>query len=268
MTNTMTDTTQYTSPYTGRPITEWIDPIRLEDVDGDKVGEIVEVNPDFVVVREGHWLSEDEYYYVPRSQITEGTDSWSLTFDKDDLEKNYTSQYAQPPQDSSWSQDTYRSGRPLEDEGTGDGDRDGRTRLRRYEEQLQAQKTPQQVGEVTINKRVVEDRQTIEVPVMREEVRVERRPFDGSTTYDANGAVTDGNATGEAFQGETIRVPVMEEQVEIRKVARPVEEIEISKVTTQDTRQVDDTIRREEFDVDDPQGRATNATDRATTSTR
>src|SRR5262245_12854533 len=134
----MTNATQYTSPYTGRPITEWIDPIRLEDVDGDKVGEIVEVNPDFVVVKEGHWLAEDEYYYVPRSQITEGTDSWSLTIDKDDLEKRYTDQYAQPPQDSTWSEDTYRSGQPLDRDGT--GDTYGRTRLRRYEEQLQAQK--------------------------------------------------------------------------------------------------------------------------------
>jgi len=256
----MTDTTQYTSPYTGRPVSEWIDPIRLVDIEGDKVGEIVEINPDFVVVKEGHWLADDEYYYVPRNQVTEGSESWSLTMDKDDLEKNYSGQWAQPPQDSAWSQDTYRSGQPIESYGTGD-EQAGRTRLRRYEEQLQAQTTPQQVGEVTVTKRVVEDRQTIEVPVMREEVRIERRPVDSSTTYDANGTVGDPAADGDAFQadGQTIRVPVMEEQVQIQKVARPVEEIEISKVTTQDTRQVDDTVRREEFDVNDPQGRATNA---------
>jgi uncharacterized protein (TIGR02271 family) len=180
--------------------------------------------------------------------------------DKDDLEKNYSGLWAQPPQDSAWSQDTYRSGQPIESYGTGD-EQAGRTRLRRYEEQLQAQTTPQQVGEVTVTKRVVEDRQTIEVPVMREEVRIERRPVDSSTTYDANGTVGDPAAATDAFQaeGQTIRVPVMEEQVQIQKVARPVEEIEISKVTTQDTRQVDDTVRREEFDVNDPQGRATSA---------
>jgi uncharacterized protein (TIGR02271 family) len=250
----MTDTAQSTSPYTGRPVSEWIDPIRLVDVEGDNVGEIVEVNPDFVVVKEGHWLAEDEYYYVPRGQVTEGTDSWSLTVDKDDLEKNYSGQWAQPPQDSAWSQDTYRSGQPIDSYSTGD-EQAGKTRLRRYEEQLQAQTTPQQVGEVTVTKRVVEDHQTIEVPVRREEVRVERRPLDGSATYDANGAVGDQNASAEAFQGDTIRVPVMEEQVQVQKVARPVEEVEISKVTTQDTRQVDDTIRREEFDVNDPTGR-------------
>jgi len=254
----MTDIAQQTSPYTGRPVSEWIDPIRLVDVEGDKVGEIVEINPDFVVVREGHWLADDEYYYVPRSQVTEGSDSWSLTIDKDDLENTYSREWAEPPQQSAWSQDTYRSGQPLESYETGD-EQAGKTRLRRYEEQLQAQTTPQQVGEVTVTKRVVEDRQTIEVPVMREEVRIERRPVDGSTTYDANGTVGDPATTG-AFQpdGQTVRVPVMEEQVVVQKVARPVEEIEISKVTTQDTRQVDDTVRREEFDVNDPTGRTAN----------
>ena len=43
----------------------------------------------------------------------------------------------------------------------------------------------------------------------------------------------------------------MAEDVEIRKVARPVEEIEVTKSATDETRQVDTTVRREEFDVDD-----------------
>jgi stress response protein YsnF len=43
----------------------------------------------------------------------------------------------------------------------------------------------------------------------------------------------------------------MAEEVEVRKVVRPVEEIEVTKSQTQDTRSVEDTVRREEFDVDD-----------------
>jgi len=39
--------------------------------------------------------------------------------------------------------------------------------------------------------------------------------------------------------------------VEVRKVARPVEEIELTKTRTEDTRRVEDTVRREEFDIDD-----------------
>ena len=36
---------QTTSPYTGRPITEWYDyEIELHDADGDEIGNVVEVN--------------------------------------------------------------------------------------------------------------------------------------------------------------------------------------------------------------------------------
>ena len=62
------------------------------------------------------------------------------------------------------------------------------------------------------------------------------------------------SATGvkdDAFSEQTITVPVMEEDVEIRKVARPVEDIEITKTATDETRTVDATVRREEFDIDD-----------------
>ena len=70
---------------------------------------------------------------------------------------------------------------------------------------------------------------------------MERRPVSGEAP--AETAFTD-DAAG-------VRVPVMEEQVEIRKVARPVEEIEVTKTPVQETRQVQDTVRREEFEVED-----------------
>ena len=94
---------------------------------------------------------------------------------------------------------------------------------------------------MVITKEVVEETKTIEVPVRREEVHVERRP------------VNDATADPSAFQaaGETIRVPVMEEQVEVRKVVRPVEEVVISKDVVEDTQSVSGTIRREEVHVTD-----------------
>lgn len=94
-----------------------------------------------------------------------------------------------------------------------------------------------------ITKNVVEEKRTLDVPVRREEVQVERRPISA-------GEATDMPAD-EAFSSETVRVPVMEEDVEVLKVTRPVEEIEVTKTETQDTRRIEDTVRREEFDVDD-----------------
>src|SRR5437763_16630489 len=44
------------------------------------------------------------------------------------------------------------------------------------EEELQARKQPVEKGQVRVAKDVVEEQQTLEVPVTREEVTIERRP--------------------------------------------------------------------------------------------
>jgi len=232
---------QATSPYTGRPIVDWYDyEIKLYDNDGDDIGNVVEVNPDFVVVEANTGflgLGEPRTYFVPRSEVArEEEDHWYLTIDKDEIESRG---WTGAPTDSEWSGDW------SSDTKTQYDDR-GRTRLRRYEEDLQVDKVAREAGDVTVSKRVVEDTKTVEVPIRREEVHVERRPVS-----DASMSASDESLAGEAFTDQTISVPVMEEDVEIRKVARPVEEIEITKTATDETRNVDATVRREEFDVDD-----------------
>jgi uncharacterized protein (TIGR02271 family) len=238
----MTD--QYTtdsnvSPYTGRPITEWLDEeIELRDADGDEIGNVVEINPDFLVVQVPSGflgLGEPRNYFVPRSYVArEDGDDWYLSIDKDQLESN---NWRNAPTESAWSTEW--------NEGRMESGR-GQTMLRRYEEEVDVDKVERQAGEVVVNKRVVEDTKTIEVPVRREEVHVERRPVTDESLV-GSGA----GASADAFSNESITVPVMEEDVEIRKVARPVEEIEITKTATEDTRSVDTTVRREEFDIDD-----------------
>jgi uncharacterized protein (TIGR02271 family) len=232
------------SPYTGRPITEWLDDdIELHDADGDEIGNIVEVNPDFVVVQTSTGflgLGEPRYYYVPRTHITrEDDDDWYLSIDKDEFE---SMNWGAPPTESAWASDWREGDYAGEERLT-----EGRTRLRRYEEDVDVSKVQREAGEVVVSKRVVEDTRTIDVPVRREEVHVERRAVDDRTAVGSSSGVD----SGDAFSNESIRVPVMEEDVEIRKVARPVEEIEITKTATEDTRSVDATVRREEFDVDD-----------------
>jgi len=232
---------QATSPYTGRPIVDWYDyEIKLHDSDGDDVGNVVEVNPDFVVVQANTGflgLGEPRTYFVPRSEIArEDEDDWYLTIDKDEIEaRGWTG----APTDSEWSGDWSQSTAPQYDDN-------GRTRIRRYEEDVQVDKVARQAGDVTVSKRVVEDTKTIEVPVRREEVHVERRPVTDSSMSDSSMSDTD-----DAFKEERITVPVMAEDVEIRKVARPVEEVEITKTATDESRTVDTTVRREEIDVDD-----------------
>ena len=112
-------------------------------------------------------------------------------------------------------------------------------RLRLHEEKLNVDKERYQAGEVNVTKHVVEDTQTVEVPVTREEVYIERRP------------VTEEFAAGEVFDdGENIHIPVTEERVEVTK--RPVvsEEIIVGKREVHDTETVSERVRREEAAID------------------
>jgi uncharacterized protein (TIGR02271 family) len=119
-----------------------------------------------------------------------------------------------------------------------DAARDART-LELREEELQARKTSIQTGEVTLGKDVVKEQRTLEVPVTREEVYVERHAVDRPAQEPI-----------EQTSGQTIEVPVREERVELEK--RPVvyEEVQVGKTQVQETRQVSDTVRREEARIE------------------
>ncbi|HUG48297.1 MAG TPA: YsnF/AvaK domain-containing protein [Candidatus Limnocylindria bacterium] len=242
----------------------------LYDASGDKVGDIVEVNPSYLIVElEGGLLqflglSESRTIYVPRDAIArEDGEHLFLNIDKDRLEEHQT--WTDQPEQSFYGEggtaDQSHAGGTQAAGGTGytdesayrDSDRQGRTRLVRYEEELEAEKVSRQAGEVSIGKHVVEENRTIEVPVRREEVHIERHPVGASA--DASQSVDADLRSGDAFTEERISVPLMEEDVEVRKVARPVEEVEITKTQTEETRHVDDSVRREEFDIDDSTAR-------------
>ena len=137
---------------------------------------------------------------------------------------------------------------PIDDSLTGAGattdtalDTDQRVRL--HEEQLNVQKQAVQAGEVTLHKEVITETKSIDVPVTREEVVIERH------------AVAPGQAgtVGDIADGETIRVPVMEEQVTVQKTPVVTEEISLGKREVTETQHVSDTVRREEAHIENPQ---------------
>ena len=119
------------------------------------------------------------------------------------------------------------------------------------EERLDIKKQDRSGGEVRLKKEVVSEFRTIEVPVSREQVRVERVPGTGSTPPSAS------------FQEETVSMPLREEEVVVSK--RPVvrEEVRLKKDRVQETRQVSETVRREEATV---VGQESNADDEARSS--
>jgi uncharacterized protein (TIGR02271 family) len=111
------------------------------------------------------------------------------------------------------------------------------------EERLHAEKRPVETGEVTVRKEVHTETKTLEVPVQREEVVIERTPVHGR-------AATEGVAAGDIREGEQIRVPVREEQVNVSKEPVVTEEVKVGKRVVQDTERVSGEVRKEEVKVD------------------
>ncbi|MRX71944.1 YsnF/AvaK domain-containing protein [Bacillus lacus] len=117
---------------------------------------------------------------------------------------------------------------------------DEERKIQLREEELNVQKERVQAGEVHVNKEVVTEQKSINVPVEHEEVYVERRSVDGREARDAS-PITD---------GEEIRVPVIEEKIEVTKKPVVTDELVIGKKTVQETKEVRDTVRREEASID------------------
>jgi uncharacterized protein (TIGR02271 family) len=126
---------------------------------------------------------------------------------------------------------------------------EGEQRLKLREEQLNVQKQSVEAGEVRLRKDVVSEQQSMDVPVMHEEVYIERRPGSGQTSDTPIG------------EEETYRVPVHEEQVTVGKQAKVREEIALGKRTVQENQRVSDTVQREEAHIESSGDVAINRTD-------
>src|SRR4051812_42160428 len=112
-------------------------------------------------------------------------------------------------------------------------------RVTRPEEELQIGKRSVQAGEAYLRKTVETEHVRQEVPVMHEEVTVERRPLSADA------------ATDITISEDEIRVPLTEEEVITQKRVVPKEEVVIRKRAVSDTEVVEDDVRRERVDVDD-----------------
>ena len=109
-------------------------------------------------------------------------------------------------------------------------------RLTVSEEELAVGKRTVSAGEVGVQKRVETEHVREAVPVMREEVTVERRP------------VTDMSATTE-IRDDEIHIPLSQEEVTVQKRVVPKEELVIKKHQVQGEQIVEDDVRRERAEV-------------------
>lgn len=118
-------------------------------------------------------------------------------------------------------------------------------RVQLREEELRAEKNVRPAGEARIHKDVVTEHRSIDVPVEREEVVIERHPAHGRAT------------SGPITTGEEIRIPVKEEEVQVTKTPVVKEEVSVGKRKVTETKHVDADVKHEELRVDDTTGRTT-----------
>jgi uncharacterized protein (TIGR02271 family) len=108
----------------------------------------------------------------------------------------------------------------------------GKLQLRK--EELDIKKNRVKTGEVELSKEIVEEQKTVDVPVTREEVVIERRSL--------NNEATDSPISDE----ETIHIPVSEEQVDVDKHTVITGEVSAHKREVEETKRIDESLKREE----------------------
>jgi len=227
--------------------------------DGEKVGEIDAVEQDYFVVRKGFFFPSD--HYVPFSAVDSYDDNAVyLNVTKDGA---LNESWGEPPvstggsfgetrvDDASYGEttfgdDSYTAVTDVDrnvgsydaglDRGTGSYVDDDTT-IEVREETLGATTREVDRGAVRVDKNVIEEQQTLEVPVTEEEVHIERRAVDRP-------------ADNIDFQETTFEVPLRGEEVEVTRDTRVVEEIDIDKSSRERLETVTDTVRREEVDIE------------------
>jgi uncharacterized protein (TIGR02271 family) len=111
-----------------------------------------------------------------------------------------------------------------------------------YQERLIASKNRVKAGEVTVGKHIETETAQVSIPLQKERVVIERVTPTTETVV---------NAQELQFQaGEVARIEVYEETPEIRKETFVREEVRVTKVVDSNTVEAEETIRREELDID------------------
>ena len=209
--------------------------------DGEKLGKVTNLGNDYFIVEKGFFFPKDfTLRYEDIQNVRDG--SVYLAISKAELSDWREPSYA------GWQQtEEINAGRlnaePLDEYR----DRYARfsseeTKVPIVEEELQVEKTSKQKGEIKIRKVVHTELRHFTIPVMKEEVRIDRVPV----TERESSAI--GADTG--FQENTIRIPIVEEEISISK--RPVvkEEVRVSKERTIKEEEVQGEVRKEEVEIE------------------
>lgn len=246
------------------------------DADGDKVGKVEQVflddnsgEPTFLTVNTGLFGAKESF--VPAKDARQDGDRVVLPYQKDvikDAPKVDADQHLSPAEEEElyrYYELNYDNGhgadRDLTDRtaaagtaGTAgvaaagrDSDLTDRDRtvadhddasVVRHEERLKVGTQERETGRARLRKYVVTDHETVDVPVEREEVTVERTP------------IRDGQVGTGTIGEEEVEVSLHEERPVVEKETVAVEEVGLNKETVRDTQRVEADVRKEQVDVE------------------
>lgn len=208
------------------------------DVNGDKVGDVKEVNPGYLTISKGFFFPSERYIPLQDVRATRD-DRVLLNVSKDELKQEG---WDQPPLTTdrtttttgrtTMRRDTERlAERPLDE--TERGEREINLR----EERLVPREERVKAGEVDLNTDVVQREQTVDVPVRSEEVIVERQPVKGRPANQPIG------------QEQDISVPVYKDKVDLDKESVVYEQVNVETRPVEETRRVKGQVKKEVLDT-------------------
>ena len=106
------------------------------------------------------------------------------------------------------------------------------------QEELDIDKHREGTGEVVLHKNIIEEEQSVNVPVAHDQVVIERRAVDHEPTDDL------------ITQEEDVHIPVTAEKIDVDKHTVVTGEVEAHKRSVQETEQVSDVLHKEVADVE------------------
>ena len=205
---------------------DWNDVIKKEarGNNDEDFGEVQDIQGNYVLVQKG--IIDKEKFYIPKDQA-ESYDGDVLRFriSKEDLD-----QYQHEPP-STWDSDSAQETTTYERDTTEE------ERIPLSEERLDVSKKSQE-NQARVTKKPVTERKTVEVPLTREEVSIERRPASGQT-----------EAQSPIQSEEEITIPLKREEAQVSKKPYVKEEAVIKKKAYTDTKEITEDVTSEELDT-------------------
>jgi uncharacterized protein (TIGR02271 family) len=219
-------------------VSDWSEVIKKEarGHNNADLGEVQEVNENFVITEKG--TLNKEKFYLPKS-IPHGYNGHTLLFDV--TEEVAKEKFMQDPISAQQSSSTEMS----EAERTADID----SSIPVIEERLELSKK-ETIEEATVIKEPLKETKTIEVELTHEELIIEKRSVDKTSTS------TSLSSSEDIMQSKTeINIPLKREEVVVSKKPYVKEEIVIKKKPVTETKTVTEQVTSEKVSVRDPNGK-------------